>query len=126
MKVRGHVECLNPELAREIGVDKETSNFVIEGTEDTLGLAVLWRGLGAGESNGSTLLSAKMMKRFIIEFPAHVTLVAFDNPVKLRFDECVELGDFGESFGLVFKGENPNKVSMIIQKYQIKAKATNT
>ena len=42
-----------------MGVKEECAHSVIDGANGTLGLAVLWRGVGKGETQYSTVASEK-------------------------------------------------------------------
>ena len=69
---------------------EEGANGVVGGANETLGLAVLGRGMGEGEAVGNAMGGEERMKRGVDEFTTIIALHAFNEHVKLCLHEGKE------------------------------------
>jgi hypothetical protein len=93
----------------------EGAKDIICGANNALGLAVLWRGMGARHAESDTMGSKERAGGGVIELTAIIALDAFDGDTKLSGHIGEELSESGKSVRLETQRKGPEVMRTIIK-----------
>ena len=118
-KMSGSVEGFHPVGGREMGLEKEGADDVIDGAQDTLGFAILGRGVRARHAEGNTMGEKEGASGGVVELTAVVTFHAFDGGAELSGDKREKVCNSGEHVGFETEREGPQVVGAIVENSKI-------
>lgn len=99
---------------------------VVGGADDALGLAILLRGVRAGEVKVGAVCKEEVTSSSVIEFPTIVTLYERNTRLKVSPNVGMEILKSLEGFGFEFERKCPQVMCVIIQAYKIIFNARHT
>jgi hypothetical protein len=114
-KEGGGGEGVGPESGRDVCVEKEGADTVVEGAENALGAAVLLRGIWTGETENSAVRGKKGANGDVIELLAVVGLEGMNRTTELSGHVSIEGNESGGDVGLLTEGKRPHKMRKIIK-----------
>ena len=84
--VNCHMKCLNPKGRRKVGLEKQSTDDVVNSSNHPLRFPVLLRGSGTRKTKLNSIFLKKLKKVGVIELTTMVTLKSFNVTLKLVFD----------------------------------------
>ena len=90
-KVGCHMQGFHPKRRWKVGLEKKSSNDIIDGSKHSFGFTILLGGMRAREAENDAIGCKVIMKEFIVVFPSIITLKSFDGGIELGFDKIGEV-----------------------------------
>lgn len=120
------MQRFDPEYRWECGMKKEGANAVVQGAQDSFGLAVLLGRIRTREAKEDAIVGVEFAEDSVVELASVVSLERPDGPRELCADEGMKRHDFLGDVRLMAKGECPYKMREVIEKHKVVLKPSKT
>lgn len=114
-QVCGNRESVRPKSGGHGGLEQKATQPLGKSTDDSLGPAVLLRGIGAGEVKGDAMRGQKCTECLVIELTSIVTVKGEYRALELGGDEGMEGYENLVDIGFATKRERPSVVRVVIK-----------
>jgi hypothetical protein len=95
-------------------LEKERANNVVDGSDRTLGLAVLWRSIGTREAHRGAMMEKKRAILSAVKLAAIVALERANGGAKMSLNVGMKVAKNSGYIRFQFEGKGPEKMGEII------------
>jgi hypothetical protein len=120
------VEGFDPERGRHGGLEEESTDNIVGGTDSSFSFAVLLRCVRTGEAKEGAMLSEEGVNLFVIKFAAIVTLNSEYRKIELSTSIGMKGSESNKNIGFLSEGKRPKIMCIIVYNDKIITKTRGT